>query len=62
MPSPAGPQILALEGIRYLFSLHIFLYCLFGFVGLTLLLTAFTKPKRWVRKSKDKALEEAYAS
>lgn len=55
-------QILHLQGIRYLFRLHIFLYCLFGFVSLTALLLAFTKPKKWTRKTRDKALEEAYAA
>ena len=54
-------QILHLQGIRYVFQLNIFLYCLFAFMGLTILCLSFTKPKRWARVSKDKQLENAYS-
>lgn len=54
-------QILHLQGIRYVFQLNIFLYCLFAFVGLAIVWLSFTKPKKWTRVNKDKQLEEAYS-
>ena len=54
-------QILHLEGIRYMFELHIFLYCLFAFVAATAVVLSLTKTKVWTRKTKEKAMEEAYS-
>ena len=56
-----GSQILHLQGIRYVFQLNIFLYCLFAFVGLAMVLMSFGKRKKWARISKEKRLEEAYS-
>ena len=54
-------QILHLKGIRYLFDLNIFLYCLFAFVGLALIWLSLRKGKKWERKTAEQKLEEAYA-
>ena len=50
-----------LHGIRYIFQLNIFLYCLFAFMGLAIVMLSLGKQKKWVRKSAEKKLEEAYS-
>ena len=54
-------QILHLQGIRYIFQLNIFLYCLFAFMGVAIIFLSLGKQKKWMRKSKEKQMEEAYS-
>ena len=54
-------QILHLQGIRYLFDLNIFLYCLFAFVGLSAAWLSLKKGRKWERKTEEKKMEEAYS-
>ena len=50
-------QMLSLQGIRYLYSTHVFIYALFGFVGITIVYLAVRGPDRWKRRK----LEDIYA-
>ncbi|KAK9833219.1 hypothetical protein WJX74_010732 [Apatococcus lobatus] len=52
-----GNQMLSLQGIKYLYSTHVFIYCMFGFVGLTIVYLAVRGPDRWKRRK----LEDVYA-
>jgi hypothetical protein len=48
-------------GIRYLYQLNVFLYCMFIFIGLTVLLLLIRGPAKWKRTSKEERLAAAYA-
>ncbi len=50
-------QMLSLQGIKYLYTTHVFIYCMFGFVGLTIVYLAVRGPDRWKRRK----LEDVYA-
>ncbi len=49
-PFAPDTQILHLEGLRYLFQLNIFLYCLAAFVLLTVIVLSITKAPKWRRR------------
>jgi hypothetical protein len=51
-------QIAHLQGIKYLYELHVFIYSLLSFVLLTTVLLALRGKIKWKRYSK----EEAYAT
>ena len=51
-------QIQYLKGIKYLYQLDIFLYCMMGFVLLTLGFLLLRGPLKWKRSSQ----AEAYAA
>ena len=57
----ACAQILHLKGIRYLYQLNVFLYCMFGFVGLTLLLLVVRGPAKWKHATREERLAAAYS-
>ncbi|KAK9823563.1 hypothetical protein WJX72_003814 [[Myrmecia] bisecta] len=52
-----GNQILHLVGIKYLYQLHVFLYAMFSFVGLTIVYLFMRGPDAWKRYK----VEDAYA-
>ena len=51
-------QIRYLEGIKYLYQLNIFLYCMMGFVLLTLCFLLLAGPLKWKRSNR----ADAYAT
>ena len=55
-------QIAHLIGIKYLYQLNVFVYCLFIFVGLTLILTLIRRPGKWKRLSREEREEAAYGA
>ena len=55
-------QILSLMGIKYLYSLHVFLYSMFAFVLLALVWLLVAPAAKWKRLTKDEKLEAAYAT
>jgi len=55
-------QIAHLIGIKYLYQLNVFVYCLFIFVGLTLIFTLIRRPSKWKRLSRDEKEAEAYGA
>ena len=55
-------QIAHLIGIKYLYQLNVFVYCLFIFVGLTLIFTLVSRPGKWKRLSKEEREEAAYGA
>ena len=59
--SLARVQILHLMGIRYLYQLNVFLYCMFFFIGVTILLLLIRGPAKWKRVSKEERRAAAYA-
>ncbi len=54
-------QIQSLMGIKYLYSLHVFLYCMFVFVALALGWLLIAPATKWKRLTQDEKLEAAYA-
>lgn len=55
-------QILSLMGIKYLYSLNVFLYSMFAFVLLALVWLLVAPAAKWRRLTKDEKLEAAYAT
>lgn len=51
-------QIQYLKGLKYFYRLGIFLYCLMGFVGLTIIALSLRGPLKWKRRT----LEDVYAA
>ena len=56
------PQIQYLEGIKYLYQLDIFLYCMMGFVLLTFIYLFLKGPLKWKRLSAADREAAAYAA
>lgn len=48
-------------GIKYLYSLHVFLYSMFVFVALALGWLLIAPAAKWKRLTRDEKLEAAYA-
>ena len=55
-------QILSLMGIKYLYSLNVFLYSMFAFVALALAWLLVAPAATWKQLTKDERLEAAYAT
>ena len=51
-------QILYLEGLKYLYRLHVFLYSMFAFIGLSAIYLSIRGPQKWKRYN----LEDVYAN
>ena len=49
-------------GIKYLYQLNVFVYCLFTFVGLTAVFTLICRPGKWKRLSKEEREAAAYGA
>ena len=56
-----GAQILHLMGIKYLYQLNVFLYCMFFFIGATVVVLLIRGPSKWRRLTKEERLAQAYA-
>jgi hypothetical protein len=54
-------QILHLVGIKYLYQLNVFVYCMFFFVGATILVLMIRGPAKWKRVSQEERYAAAYA-
>lgn len=52
-----GNQLTSMQGIRYLYTENIFIYCFLAFVGLSLAWVAIRGPDRWKRTK----VEDVYA-
>ena len=52
-----GNQLTSIEGLRYIYTENIFIYCFLAFVALTLAWVAIRGPDRWKRTK----VEDAYA-
>ena len=55
-------QIAHLVGIKYLYQLNVFVYCLFAFVGLTIIFTLVRRPGKWKRMTKEEREAQAYGA
>jgi hypothetical protein len=55
-------QIVHLVGIKYLYQLNVFVYCLFAFVGLTIIFTLIRRPGKWKRLSREEREAAAYGA
>ena len=55
-------QIQSLMGIKYLYSLNVFLYSMFAFVLLALVWLLVAPAAKWKRLTKNEKLEAAYAT
>ena len=49
-------------GIKYLYQLNVFVYCLFAFVGLTIIYTLIRRPGKWKRLSRKEREAAAYGA
>ena len=49
-------------GIKYLYSLHIFLYAMLGFVGVALAWLLLAPAGKWTRTTRAQRLAAAYAT
>ncbi len=58
----ACAQILSLMGIKYLYSLHVFLYAMFAFVALAVAWLLAAPAARWTRTTRTERLAAAYAT
>lgn len=54
-------QIANLIGIKYLYKLNVFLYCMFIFIGATVLVLLVRRPAKWKRVSREERTAAAYA-
>ena len=48
-------------GIKYLYQLNVFLYCMFIFIGATIVVLLIRGPAKWRRMSKEERFAAAYA-
>ncbi|EIE26974.1 hypothetical protein COCSUDRAFT_12091 [Coccomyxa subellipsoidea C-169] len=56
-----GDQILHLMGIKYLYQLNVFVYCMFFFIAATILVLMIRGPAKWKRVSQEERYAAAYA-
>ena len=49
-------------GIKYLYQLDVFVYCLFAFVGLTIIASLVRRPSKWKRTTKEEREAQAYGA
>ena len=61
-PLLSAVQIAHLVGIKYLYQLNVFVYCLFAFVGLTIIFTLVRRPGKWKRMTKEEREAQAYGA
>ncbi len=54
-------QILHLMGIKYLYQLNVFVYCMFFFIAATILVLMIRGPAKWKRVSQEERYAAAYA-
>lgn len=54
-------QILHLMGIKYLYQLNVFLYCMFFFIAATILVLMIRRPVKWKKLSQEEREAAAYA-
>ncbi len=54
-------QILHLMGIKYLYQLNVFVYCMFFFIAATILVLMIRGPAKWKRVSQEERFAAAYA-
>ena len=52
-----GNQLSSIKGLKYIYNENIFIYCLLGFMALTLVFVLVIGPDRWKRRK----LEDVYA-